>query len=247
MSVKELRERTQAGFLDCKKALDESNGDMEKAVEILRAKGLAKASKRAGVDALDGAVVIKNINQVYGMLFFGTETDFVAKNDQFCQCADNELSSFIESDNSNITNIEIDGESFANRLGYLAAKIGENIVLKDYCKMISDDQGAVFSYVHNKLNDNFDNVARIGVLLKTKGATADVAKQLCMHIASFKPIALNEASMTSEQRALVGEERKLKDLVLDLQSYLMDPSQTVAAFCKNNNIQIVDFKVFSVK
>ena len=238
MSVKELRERTQAGFLDCKKALDEAGNDIEKAVEILRQKGLAKANKRAGVDALDGAVIIKNDGSSYGMLFFGTETDFVAKNDQFCKFADDELKAFVSCSCDEITAMEVDGESFANRLGYLAAKIGENIVLKNHCKMYSDEKGEVSFYLHNKLNDNFDNVARIGVLLKTRGASADVAKQLGMHIASFKPVAINEAAMTEDQKALVSAECKLKDLVLEMQSYLMDPSQTVSAFCKSNGIEI---------
>lgn len=249
MSVKELRERTQAGFLDCKKALDEANGDMDKAVELLRAKGLAKANKRAGMDALDGAVIIKQIGSAFGMLFFGAETDFVARSDQFCKFADDELASFLNSSpaHQDITQVSVGDDSFADRVAQLSAKVGENVMLKGQCVMHSDAAGEVAFYLHNKLNDNFDNIARIGVLLKAKGASADVAKQLCMHIASFKPVARNEAAMSAEQKALVSEDRKLKDLVLDMQSYLMDPSKTVATFCKDNGIEIVDFVVFSVK
>jgi len=256
MSVKDLRERTQAGFLDCKKALDEANGDMEKAVELLRAKGLAKANKRAGMDALDGGVIIKQVGSAFGMLFFGAETDFVAKSDEFCNFANDELALFLNAYNNeaieksareDITQLSKGDDSFANRVAQLSAKVGENVMLKGQCVMQSDAAGEVAFYLHNKLSDKFDNVARIGVLLKAKGASPDIAKQLCMHIASFKPVAINESSMSAEQKALVSEDRKLKDLVLDMQSYLMDPSKTVSAFCKDSGIEIVDFAVFSVK
>lgn len=246
MSVKELRELTQAGFLDCKKALEESGNNMKLAIELLRKKGLSKANKRSGVEAMDGAVVIRKSGNKYGMLFFGTETDFVAKNDQFAKFADDELAAFLESKLDDIKQLERD-ETFANRLAYLASKIGENIVLKDQFKITEQSGEMVTSYLHNKLNDKFENIAKIGVLLKTKGASIEQAKQLAMHIASFKPVALSEAKMNAEQKALISEEKKLKDLVLDLQPFLIDPSMNISQFCKKNNIEIIEFKVFSVK
>lgn len=247
MSIQDLRKRTQAGFLDCKKALDESNGDIEKAIQILRQKGLTKAIKRAGFEATEGAVVICNTNDVFGMLLFGTETDFVAKNDDFCKFIEDELYAFLNSDLDDINNLIINEETFSQRLAGLVGKIGENIVLRDQIKIMQQGGSKISYYLHNKINENFHNIGKIGVLLKTNDIEPEKAKHLCMHIASFKPLVLNQDQLTDEIKSTLGEDKKDKDIVLMMQSYLVDPSHTVSSFCKASGIDIIEFKVFSVK
>lgn len=241
MSVKELRERTQAGFMDCKKAWDESNGDMNVALEILKKRGLSKAEKRAGMDATEGAVIVSKVGDVAAMAFFGTETDFVAKNDEFCKFANDELASFLKSDIADLKDLDL-AEPFSNRLAYLIGKIGENIVLKNCCKVKEEVGTKVFTYLHNKLNDNFVNVAKIGVVLKVKGECEDeLGKQLAMHLASFRPQVLRRDQLSAENQ------NAGKEAVFEEQAFLMDTSKTIKALCQEKGIEIVEFFVFSVK
>lgn len=257
MSIKELRERTQAGLADCKKAWEESNGNMDVAIKLLREKGLAKAIKRAGMEASEGAVVIANNGTNFGMVFFGTETDFVAKNDEFCNFANSILKEFVDSDVVDIKTLAKDGTAFEERVAYLSGVIGENIVLKGACKMTKDAGTSVFAYLHNKLNDNFENVGKIGAMIKVKGEfSEDTMKMLTMHLASFKPSVMKREQLSQEwldaQKAEVevsGEtlESRIKGATLEEQSFLLDSSLTFKAYCEQNGIEVVDFKVFSIR
>ncbi len=257
MSIKELRERTSAGMIDCKKAWEESNGDMDTAIKLLREKGLAKAVKRAGMDAAEGAVVTSSKGSSCGMIFFGTETDFVAKNDEFCKFANAILDEFLNSDVSDIKDLSKDGQSFSERLASLAGVIGENIIVKDFAKIKKEEGTEIFVYLHNKLNDNFDNVGKIGAMINLKGSIdEDSLKGMAMHIASFKPVVFERSSLTKEwleaqekEAAVVGEtlESRIKGASLAQQAFLMDPSMTFGEFLSKNNLELLDFKVFSVK
>lgn len=267
MSIKELRERTQAGLMDCKKAWEASNGDMNVAIEFLKQKGLAKAVKRAGVEATEGGVVVGCEGDVCGMLFFGSETDFVARSDAFCKFVNQELSAFLKycvgndirdyfsgSDVSSLTSgdMEKKEEPFSDRLAYLASTIGENITLKGFYR-VSKGDCSVFTYVHNKLSEEYVNVAKIGVVLKIRGPVDEVlGKQIAMHIASFKPSVisrsqLNQAWMESNNVEGVNLESRIKEAVLEEQSFLMDNLYTVKALCANRGIEIVEFNVLAVR
>lgn len=257
MSVKDLRERTQAGILDCKKAWDESNGDIDQAIKILKEKGLAKAVKRAGMEAHEGAIAICSVGDVSGMLFLATETDFVAKNADFCNFLNDSLKNFLSSDLNDINDLKKNNESFADQLNQLISKVGENIVVKDFCKIVKEPNTTVTTYLHNKLNDAFDNIGRIGVVVKFSNVIEpEFAKEAAMHIASFKPLVLNEQDLDPVWLEAQEKESKIHEdsfkarknaAVLNNQSFLMDSSISFEKACKNNNTSVVEFKVFSIK
>jgi len=257
MSIKELRARTLAPLGDCKKAWEESGENMDTAIKLLREKGLAKAVKRAGMEASEGAILISENDKNLGMIFFGTETDFVARNDNFCTFANEILKEFIESPEMDIKNLAKNGESFEERVQSLSGVIGENILLKGAYKVAKDAGTSVFSYLHNKLNENFDNVGKIGAVIKVKGEVSEeILKGLTMHLASFRPLVTTRSELSQEwldaQKAEVevtGEtlESRIKASVLEEQAFLMDQSLTFKAYCEKNGITVLEFKVFSIR
>ena len=181
--IKLLREMTGAGMLDCKKALEESNGDIEKAKEILRIKGLAKADKKASRETKEGLVLTKSNSNKGAMIELACETDFVARNDQFKTLAENILNYIFEnikdtngeSRDQGILQATIDGVSIEQILKEAIAKIGENIQLKRYCVI----DGPNYSYVHG--------AGRIGVLLSYEGDKEEVIKDVALQIAAMRP------------------------------------------------------------
>lgn len=199
--VKELREKTGAGMMDAKKALVENDGDMDAAVDWLRTKGLAKAAKKSGRTAADGLVAIA-INGTEGAVVeINSETDFVARNEEF--------QNFVKSVAAKAQGVEnaeelaarelAGGKTVAESLTDLVAKIGENMALRR-AQSINVSKGAVVGYVHGALGDN---IGKIGVLVGLESdAPADalqgVGKQLAMHIAAANPQFLNPDSVDSE-------------------------------------------------
>ncbi len=225
MSIKDLRNRTQAGFMDCKKALEESAGDMDLAMKILKEKGLSKALKRSDMETNEGAIVILENDEQAGMLFLSSETDFVSKSDAFCDFANKELSNFLSSEENEMNDTVIHNEKFDARIAALVSVIGENITLKDFFKTSKKDKH-VFLYSHNKLNDKYDNIAKIGVLISfDKQYENDFAKELGMHIAAFKPENLEE---------------------LLNQNYVMDSSLKVKQVLEGAKLSLIEFKIFYV-
>ena len=218
MSVKQLREMTGAGIMDCKKAFDAANGDIEQAIVLLQEKGVAKALKRSGNDANEGVVVIVEDDNACSMLQFGTETDFVAKNDGFCQFCSDEAEKFAKS-SSDLTS----DSDFVKRLSLFSGKVGEDLVLKNSFKTSKDNN--ITTYIHSNVNSKFLNIGKIGVVLVTKNEKSDDIKNIALHIAAFKPENIKE---------------------LNDQDYLMDNKLKVAKFCADNDISVLDFKVFAV-
>jgi elongation factor Ts len=195
--VKKLRDLTGAGMMDCKKALTEANGDMDAAIDYLRKKGAKVAELRAGRDANEGVVIIKIADDKKRgiVVLLGCETDFVAKNESFIEFADSIASKALSSGVSSVEellNQEIDGATIQERVNEKVATIGEIISIQDF-KVIS---GAyVASYNHNN---------KVGVILSMdKSHTADLeqlGKDVCMQIAAMKPVALDETSVTEDQK-----------------------------------------------
>lgn len=200
-AVKELRERTGAGMMDCKKALTETNGDMEKAVEVLREKGLAAAAKKAGRVAAEGiiATYISEDKKVAGIVEVNCETDFVAINEEFVAFSNNVAKMVATSD---VTTVEalveekyIAGEkSVKETLTDLIAKIGENMSVRRIEKY-SLDNGTIASYIHGG--------GKIGVLVKLEcekeSPVLDVlAKDLAMQVAAANPLFLDKSSVDNE-------------------------------------------------
>ena len=208
--VKQLREVTGAGFKDCNLAIKESNGDLDKAVEILRVKGISKASKKMSRDAKEGVVVVSGDDTKTSVIEVNCETDFVAKNDDFISFV-KELSELNNKTNSNLEELKVtkmkNGQSVDDNLVALIAKIGEKITIGKV-KTIQNLHGINNYYLHTVVKDN---VAKLAVLvsLNTKDNSETLktfSKQLSMHIAASNPLALESNSI---DQAIIDKEQEL--------------------------------------
>ncbi len=263
--VKELRDKTGAGMLDCKKALEETNGDVAKAVDYLREKGMAKAAKKADRIAAEGltSVLVKGNEAV--LFELNSETDFVAKNDQFLKLLDN-LGELIAASNATTTEEALalkdgSGQTVEQLLLSATATIGEKISLRRVIRITKKAEEGFGSYKHMG--------GRISVLTVTKTADAEVAKDLAMHVCVFNPKFLtradvdqktveHETHIIKEQMAadaslaskpekvlegiLQGKLSKiLQEFVLVDQAFVKDPSIKVAQYLKSHNNDIVSY------
>ena len=200
--VKELRELSGAGMMDAKKALTETDGDMNAAVDWLRTKGLSKADKKAGRTAAEGLVAVKTSGNTGVAVEINSETDFVAKNDEFQGMVSKFATAALKADDvETLKAADIDGKSASERLTDAIAKIGENMTIRRMAKISGD---AVASYVHNAAGDG---MGKIGVLVAYSGGDDATARQIAMHIAAVSPAALNEADM---DQAVVEKERSIQ-------------------------------------
>lgn len=199
--VKELRENTGAGMMDAKKALTETGGDMEAAVDWLRTKGLAKAAKKSGRTAAEGLVAVRVEGGVGVAVEINSETDFVAKNVEFQNMvADVAKAAIGVSDLEALNAAEAGGKPVAELITDKIAKIGENMALR---RMARVEGRGVVSYVHNAAADG---MGKIGVLVAFDGDEG-FARQIAMHIAASNPAALDEAALDP---ALVEKERQVQ-------------------------------------
>tara|TARA_B100000214_G_scaffold367283_1_gene337245 strand:+ start:58 stop:909 length:852 start_codon:yes stop_codon:yes gene_type:complete len=214
--IKKLRQSTGAGFKDCNLALKESNGDLDKAVEILRVKGIAKASKKMSRDAKEGVIVISGDINKTSLIEINCETDFVAKNDDFINFVkelsdiNNQCSSDLQVLNKSIMS---NSKSVEENLVALISKIGEKITIGK-TKTIQNVNSQNYIYQHSVIKDN---VSKLGVVvsLETKENNEQInsfGKQLSMHIAASNPIALNsneiEKEILKKEEELIAEELK---------------------------------------
>jgi elongation factor Ts len=198
--VKELREKTGAGMMDCKRALGDSGGDIEAAVDWLRKKGLSAAAKKAGRVAAEGLIGVATGGAAGALVEVNSETDFVARNKEFqsfvqavsrlALAGDGELDSLRDAD------FPGSGRTVEAELTHLISTIGENIVLRRV-KRLSTEEGAVFSYVHNALGPGIGKIGVIVTLASTAPAAqlAELGKQLAMHVAAANPLYLDIASV----------------------------------------------------
>ena len=214
--IKKLREATGAGFKDCNLAIKESNGDLDKAIEILRVKGISKASKKMSRDAKEGVVAISGDNKKTSIIEVNCETDFVAKNDDFINFV-KELSELNNHNNSDVDELKKakmkNGSSVEDNLVALIAKIGEKITIGK-TKTISNSSSVNYQYLHTVVKDNLAKLAVV-VSLETKDNSDTVktfGKQLSMHIAASNPLALESSlidkSVIDKEQELVTEELK---------------------------------------
>ena len=214
--VKKLRQATGAGFKDCNLAIKESGGDLDKAVEILRVKGISKASKKMSRDAKEGVVAISGDEKKTSIIEVNCETDFVAKNEDFINFV-KELSDLNNQNNSDIEklkNVKMKNNiTVEENLVALIAKIGEKITIGK-TKTISNSSSVNYQYLHTIVKDNLAKLAVI-VSLETKDNSDTVktfGKQLSMHIAASNPLALESSLIDKEiidkEQELVTEELK---------------------------------------
>ena len=208
--VKKLREATGAGFKDCNLAIKESDGDLDKAVEILRIKGISKASKKMSRDAKEGVVAISGDQKKTSIIEVNCETDFVAKNEDFISFV-KEISELNNKNNSNLEDLEKskmrNGDTVKNNLVALIAKIGEKITIGK-TKTISNSNSNNYQYLHTVVKDNLAKLAVV-VSLETNNNSEIVetfGKQLSMHIAASNPLAL-ESSLLDKK--IIDKEQKL--------------------------------------
>ena len=201
--VKELREKTGVGMMDCKKALEANNGELEASVDWLRAKGLSKAAKKADRAAAEGIVAIAMAVNEGAVVELNSETDFVARNADF-QKAAGAFAKLALKTQSHQALLEAphEGQKVAEAVTGLIATIGENITLRRSAKLNVSD-GVVAAYVHSKV-DGADHLGRIAVLvaLQSKGDKAQLeslGKKIAMHIASANPLALSEADIPADR------------------------------------------------
>ena len=265
--IKELRERTGAGMLDCKKALEENGGDIEKAIDWLREKGIAKAAKKSGRVAAEGLVfaAVSADRKKGAILEFNSETDFVAKNDEFKTFGEKLVQLSLEHDltsEDELKTFELEGKKVEDNLTELIAKIGENMNIRRL-KLVSTD-GFIETYIHLG--------GKIGVLLNVSGEATpenvEKAKGVAMHVAAMDPRYLNSEQVTADdlerekeiarhqlqqegkpeniiEKILDGKMRKFyEENCLVNQKYVRDDSVTIEKFIAPSSIISFDrFKV----
>ena len=214
--VKHLRQSTGAGFKDCNLALKESNGDLDKAAEILRVRGIAKASKKMSRVAKEGVVVISGDINKTSLIEINCETDFVAKNDDFINFVKElgEINNFCSSDTNKLNRSKMNnGNNVEDNLVALIAKIGEKITI-GRTKTLNNPNSQNFTYQHSVIKDN---VSKLGVIvsLETSEKNTEIntfGKQLSMHVAASNPAALNSNEIDEEiikkEEELIAEELK---------------------------------------
>ena len=270
--VKKLREVTGAGFKDCNLAIKESNGNLDKAIEILRIKGISKASKKMSRDAKEGVIAVSGDDSKISLIEVNCETDFVAKNEDFIKFV-KELSDLNNLVDSNIDQLKktnmANNKSVDENLVALIAKIGEKITIGK-TKTISN-QGTINSrYLHTVVKDNLAKLA-VAVSLETKDNSDTVknfGKQLSMHIAASNPLALDqnsiEQSIIDKEQELVTEELKnlgkpediakkislgkmnkfKEENALLTQAWVMEPKKKVQDILKELSISDLKIKEF---
>jgi elongation factor Ts len=266
--VKELRERTGAGMMECKQALVDEAGDVEAAVENLRKKGQAKADKKAGRIAAEGAIGLAIAADAAGgaLVEVNSETDFVAKQDEFRQFADMIARRVLDerpADLSALLALPADaagGQSIEERIRDMVMRIGENITLRRF-QVLESDGGRVAAYVHG---------GRIGVLVDVSGADEAVGKDIAMHVAASRPLALDESDMPAgaldkereilaaqvadsgkpaeiQEKMITGRLKKyLGEVTLLGQPFVKDPDQTVEKYLSSAGAKIGGFSRFEV-
>jgi elongation factor Ts len=197
--VKELREKTDAPMMECKKALSESNGELEKAEEILRVKLGSKASKTASRITAEGIVAIAISDNLASMVEINCETDFVAKNNDFIRFANDVAKSALNEESNDIQKLlktpTDNNQTIEERRSALIGKIGENITIRRFIKKKSS--GSFFSYLHG---------AKIGVILDLSGGNEVLGKDIAMHIAAMKPKAVKASDVDTN---LIDKEKRV--------------------------------------
>jgi elongation factor Ts len=195
--VKDLREKTGAGMMDCKKVLTETDGDMERAIELLRERGIAKAAKKSSRVAAEGLVAayVSEDGKVGAVVEVNAETDFVGKNEEFKTFVNDVAKQIVEKNPANVEDLLAQesiaeaGKTVQEVLTNKIATIGENMTIRRFVRFESN--GLVGSYIHGE--------GKIGVLVDMENATPELAKDICLQIAAAKPEFLNRESVTAER------------------------------------------------
>ena len=216
--IKELRDKTGAGFLDCKKSLEENNNDIEKSIEVLRKKGLAKASKKSDRAANEGAVGFYSNKDITVLIKVNSETDFAAKSDTFLDFLDSLGKLVLDNnkvlDKDQFLNIKYDKGTVQDYFNSMIAKVGENLILNDL--FVRENKSSNYSfYIHNSYRKNIGKIISLLEYSATEknGESETLSKNLCMHIAAMKPESMDINDLDKD---LISNEEKIqKELILN--------------------------------
>lgn len=264
--VKELRERTGAGMMECKKALSECSGDMDAAIELMRKSGQAKADKKASRVAAEGTIVIlmSDDSKQGVILEVNCETDFVAKDENFLKFSNDVANVVLNESPADVEALMnralTDSETVeATRLA-LVSKIGENIQVRRFTR-VSSDNGALGKYMHG---------SRIGVLVELENGSDDLSKDIAMHVAASRPVCVDENSVPAEmlekekeifiaqaqdsgkpadiiEKMVQGKLKKfLGDVTLLGQPFVKDPDKSVEKLLKEHSATVLSFLRYEV-
>ncbi len=263
--VKELREKTGAGMLDCKKALEACEGSQDKAVDWLREKGIAKAAKKESRIAAEGICVIKTKDNKAVIVEVNSETDFVAKNKEFTDFVDNLTDAILNSDVKTMDeamNLELNGETVSSAIVALTAKIGEKLSFRRFEVIEKQDDEVFGDYLHLG--------GKIGSLVVCKGVSTEVARDVAMQTAAMAPLALSrdlvdkdvvahEEKIIKEQVLAEGKPENIaekmvqgrinkffKEVCLEEQQFVKDSGLSVKDYVKNNGGTIEKMIRFAV-
>lgn len=268
--IKTLRERTGAGMMDCKKALDSSNGDIEAAIDWLREKGIAKAAKKEGRIAAEGLTAIAVKDNKASMVEVNVETDFASKNEKFKKLVVDIANTVVDSNSKDLESslqAKIGSISVADAIVQAVSVIGEKITLRRVITLEKTNQDVFGTYVHMG--------GKIGVIVTLKGTSDEtVAKDVAMHVAASAPQYLNKQDVDQDyiekethiqleaakvdpklhgkpeealKNIVKGKvDKSLREICLSEQPFVKDPSVTVAQFVKNHGAEIVEFVRFKV-
>ena len=260
--VKELREGTGAGMMDCKKALNDANGDIEVAIEVMRKSGAAKAAKKAGRIAAEGIISIKQNEGEIVILEVNCETDFVAKDENFLSFVDEILEVITKQDVTDVDDLlhkSINDQTIEEKIQQLTAKIGEKLSIRRFEK--SKINKKVGTYLHGK---------RIGVIVEIEGGDDNLAKDIAMHIAASKPLYVDSKEVSSSvldkekeiyiaqaqesgkpddiiEKMVEGRLKKfVKEITLLGQPFVKDSEQSVEKILKSANAKVLSFIRYEV-
>ena len=258
--VKELRETTGAGMMDAKKALTETDGDFEAAIDWLRTKGLAKAAKKSSRVAAEGLVAVATRDGKGVAVEVNSETDFVAKNSDFQEMVKAIATAALDVSNTDeLASASIDGKTVADTLTDNIAKIGENMTLR---RMQTIEAERVVTYVHNSATQD---MGQIGVLVAINGDNTEFARQVAMHVAAANPQALSAAeldqSIVEREKNILTEQAResgkpeqviekmiqgrmkkfLAEVTLLGQDFVINPDLTVEAAAKEAGVEIISY------
>jgi elongation factor Ts len=260
--VKELRERTGAGMMDCKKALAETDGDMEKAIEYLRKKGLSAAAKKAGRIAAEGIIVDYVEGDTGVIVEVNSETDFVARNEEFVNFAKEIAKAVVKNKVNTLEELlssDLNGETVQEALNAKVAKIGEKIDIRRFAKF---QGGLVSTYIHLG--------GKIGVIVKLDGGDSALAKDICLHIAASNPLYLDSSSVDpefikKEEEILTAKQKEagkpdniipnivkgqiakyLKEICLMSQPFVKNPDITIEQLLAEKKAKILGYTRYQV-
>jgi elongation factor Ts len=263
--VKELRDNTGAGMMDAKKALTETDGDMEAAVDWLRTKGLAKAAKKSGRTAAEGLIGTQVSNGVGVMVEVNSETDFVSKNSDFQQMVSSFATAALEaSEVAGLVKLKVDGSVISEILTNKIATIGENMTIRRMARLEGE---SVATYVHNAVSEG---MGKIGVLVAMTGTDKGIGKQIAMHIAAANPASLSvddlDSSIIDREKQILSEQAResgkpeaviekmitgrmnkfFEEVTLLNQKFVINPDITVSQAAADAGVEVIGFSRLEV-